>query len=33
MEKAIQSLEEHGIWTLNSIVLPETIATLKLHQK
>jgi L-amino acid N-acyltransferase YncA len=33
MEKAIKSSEENGIWTLNSSVFPENIATLKLHQK
>jgi phosphinothricin acetyltransferase len=33
MEKVIQSSEENGIWTLNSSVFPENIATLKLHEK
>lgn len=33
MEAAIQSSEEHGIWTLNSSVFPENLATLKLHEK
>ena len=33
MEKVIQSSEEQGIWTLNSSVFPENIATLKLHEK
>jgi phosphinothricin acetyltransferase len=33
MEKVIYSSEEHGIWTLNSSVFPENIATLRLHEK
>jgi len=33
MEKVIQSSEENGIWTLNSSVFPENIATLKLHER
>jgi len=33
MEEVIQSSEENGIWTLNSSVFPENIATLKLHEK
>jgi len=33
MDKVIQSSEENGIWTLNSSVFPENIATLKLHEK
>ena len=33
MKKVIQSSEEQGIWTLNSSVFPENIATLKLHEK
>jgi len=33
MEKVIQSSETNGIWTLNSSVFPENIATLKLHEK
>lgn len=33
MERVILSSEEHGIWTLNSGIFPENIATLKLHEK
>jgi phosphinothricin acetyltransferase len=33
MEKVITSSEENGIWTLNSSVFPENIATIKLHEK
>jgi len=33
MEKVIVSSEENGIWTLNSSVFPENIATIKLHEK
>lgn len=33
MEKVIQSSEANGIWTLNSSIFPENIATLKLHEK
>lgn len=33
MKKVIDSSEEHGIWTINSSVFPENIATLKLHEK
>jgi phosphinothricin acetyltransferase len=33
MEKVIQSSETNGIWTLNSSVFPENIATLRLHEK
>ena len=33
MDKVISSSEENGIWTLNSSVFPENIATLKLHEK
>ena len=33
MDKVITSSEENGIWTLNSSVFPENIATIKLHEK
>jgi phosphinothricin acetyltransferase len=33
MEKAINSSEEHGIWTLFSSVFPENVGTIKLHEK
>jgi phosphinothricin acetyltransferase len=33
MEIVITASEEHGIWTLNSSIFPENIATLKLHEK
>lgn len=33
MKKAINSSEEHGIWTLFSSVFPENTATLRLHDK
>lgn len=33
MEKVIESSVENGIWTINSSVFPENIATLKLHEK
>ena len=33
MEKLISSSEESGIWTINSSVFPENIATLRLHEK
>lgn len=33
MERVIKSSEENGIWTLQSSVFPENIATLKLHEK
>ena len=33
MKKVIQSSEKEGIWTLNSSVFPENLATLKLHEK
>jgi L-amino acid N-acyltransferase YncA len=33
MERAIKSSEENGIWTLQSSVFPENIATLRLHEK
>lgn len=33
METVIQSSEAHGIWTLNSSIFPENMATLKLHEK
>jgi L-amino acid N-acyltransferase YncA len=33
LEQIIKSSEEHGIWTLCSVVFPENTATLKLHGK
>jgi phosphinothricin acetyltransferase len=33
LEQIIKSSEEHGIWTLCSVVFPENEATLKLHKK
>lgn len=32
LEKAIESSEENGIWTLFASVFPENVATLRLHQ-
>jgi len=33
MEAVLKSSEENGIWTLQSSIFPENIATLKLHEK
>lgn len=33
MERAIKSSEENGIWTLQSSVFPENVATQRLHEK
>ncbi len=33
MEKVIESSEDNGIWTLQSSVFPENVATLRLHEK
>ena len=33
MERVIDSSEMNGIWTLNSSIFPENIATVKLHEK
>jgi len=33
MEEAVNSSERNGVWTLQSSVFPENIATLKLHEK
>jgi L-amino acid N-acyltransferase YncA len=33
LEKVLQSAEENGVWTLQSSVFPENLATLRLHEK
>ncbi len=33
MERAIESSEQNGIWTLQSSVFPENVATQRLHEK
>lgn len=33
LEKVLRSAEENGIWTLQSSIFPENLATLRLHEK